>query len=93
MVMKRMMTEIRTPIIFVFGCSYRALILGLTFVAYTCYHLSRKPISVVKGQLVNCSDDAERPPSVVGIHIATMLSAKTNETNCTSFISKYYSHE
>ena len=32
-------------------------ILGLTYAAYTCYHLSRKPISVVKNVLnQNCSD-------------------------------------
>ncbi len=29
-------------------CSHKALILVLTFICYTCYHLSRKPFSVVK---------------------------------------------
>ncbi|KAM4703946.1 glucose-6-phosphate exchanger SLC37A2 [Rhinophrynus dorsalis] len=35
---------------------YRGFIIVLTFSFYTCYHLSRKPISVVKSQLHrNCS--------------------------------------
>ncbi|CAG2057927.1 unnamed protein product, partial [Timema podura] len=35
---------------------YRSSILVLTFMAYTCYHLSRKSISVVKNVLnQNCS--------------------------------------
>ncbi|XP_015281130.1 PREDICTED: sugar phosphate exchanger 2 isoform X1 [Gekko japonicus] len=35
---------------------YRGLILLLTFLCYTSYHLSRKPISIVKSQLhYNCS--------------------------------------
>ncbi|NXE29423.1 G6PT3 protein, partial [Ardeotis kori] len=36
--------------------SYRGLTLVLTFLCYTSYHLSRKPISIVKSQLhPNCS--------------------------------------
>ncbi|NXD01024.1 G6PT3 protein, partial [Certhia familiaris] len=36
--------------------SYRGLTLVLTFLSYTSYHLSRKPISIVKSQLhPNCS--------------------------------------
>ncbi|KAJ9589449.1 hypothetical protein L9F63_017352, partial [Diploptera punctata] len=36
---------------------YRVSVLVLTYAAYTCYHLSRKPISVVKNVLnQNCSD-------------------------------------
>lgn len=32
-------------------------ILALTYLAYTCYHLTRKPISVVKNVLsLNCSN-------------------------------------
>lgn len=31
-----------------FPCRYRGFILLLTFFIYTCYHMSRKPISVVK---------------------------------------------
>uniref|UniRef100_A0A8C6SDG1 Glucose-6-phosphate exchanger SLC37A2 n=1 Tax=Neogobius melanostomus TaxID=47308 RepID=A0A8C6SDG1_9GOBI len=37
-------------------CRYRGLILVLTFLFYTAYHLSRKPISIVKSELHrNCS--------------------------------------
>jgi len=35
-----------------FCCRYRALILVFTFLIYTAYHLSRKPISVVKVCLI-----------------------------------------
>ncbi|PSN45251.1 hypothetical protein C0J52_06997 [Blattella germanica] len=43
---------------------YRLSILGLTYAAYTCYHLSRKPISVVKNVLnQNCSDFVV-PPNI-----------------------------
>ncbi|KAI4553110.1 hypothetical protein MJT46_016404 [Ovis ammon polii x Ovis aries] len=36
---------------------YRAFILLITFLIYTCYHMSRKPISVVKSRLHhNCSE-------------------------------------
>ncbi|KAM9659669.1 glucose-6-phosphate exchanger SLC37A2 [Trichechus inunguis] len=36
---------------------FRGFILLLTFLVYTCYHMSRKPISVVKSRLhQNCSD-------------------------------------
>lgn len=36
--------------------SYKFSVLALTYVAYTCYHLTRKPISVVKAVLHrNCS--------------------------------------
>uniref|UniRef100_A0A7N8YC04 Glucose-6-phosphate exchanger SLC37A2 n=1 Tax=Mastacembelus armatus TaxID=205130 RepID=A0A7N8YC04_9TELE len=37
-------------------CRYRSSILFLTFIFYTSYHLSRKPISIVKSELHrNCS--------------------------------------
>ncbi|OWK17338.1 SLC37A2 [Cervus elaphus hippelaphus] len=40
-----------------FPCRYRAFILLITFLIYTCYHMSRKPISVVKSRLHrNCSE-------------------------------------
>ncbi|XP_059484180.1 glucose-6-phosphate exchanger SLC37A2 isoform X2 [Neocloeon triangulifer] len=43
---------------------YRFLVLILTYLAYTSYHLSRKPISVVKAVLnQNCSS-LEPPPGV-----------------------------
>lgn len=32
-------------------CRFRGFILVLTFFIYTCYHMSRKPISVVKVRL------------------------------------------
>lgn len=34
-----------------FSCRFRGFILLLTFFIYTCYHMSRKPISVVKVRL------------------------------------------
>ncbi|XP_067827162.1 glucose-6-phosphate exchanger SLC37A2 [Heptranchias perlo] len=40
---------------------YRGFTLLLTFLLYTSYHLSRKPISIVKSELhKNCSSDASR---------------------------------
>lgn len=39
-----------------FKCSYKLSVLVLTYLTYTCYHLTRKPISVVKAVLHrNCS--------------------------------------
>ncbi|XP_011499610.1 PREDICTED: sugar phosphate exchanger 2 isoform X2 [Ceratosolen solmsi marchali] len=41
---------------------HRAGVLGLTYLAYTCYHMSRKPISVVKNVLsFNCSGISPPP--------------------------------
>ncbi|XP_059533161.1 glucose-6-phosphate exchanger SLC37A2 isoform X1 [Myotis daubentonii] len=41
---------------------YRGFILLLTFLIYTCYHMSRKPISVVKSRLhQNCSGIIQPP--------------------------------
>lgn len=41
---------------------HRGAVLALTYLAYTCYHMSRKPISVVKNVLnFNCS--TLTPPS------------------------------
>lgn len=38
------------------GFRYKFFVLGLTYVAYMCYHMTRKPISVVKSVLHrNCS--------------------------------------
>lgn len=45
-----------TPLL-TLSCSYRGLTLVLTFFCYTSYHLSRKPISIVK-----VSDAAYLPP-------------------------------
>jgi len=36
---------------------YKVTVLLLTFISYTCYHLARKAISVVKPKLVECPDD------------------------------------
>ncbi|KAK2492419.1 hypothetical protein MC885_002568 [Smutsia gigantea] len=39
------------------SCRFRGFILLITFFIYTCYHMSRKPISVVKSRLhQNCSE-------------------------------------
>ncbi|XP_053307865.1 glucose-6-phosphate exchanger SLC37A2 isoform X2 [Spea bombifrons] len=44
---------------------YRGFIIVLTFLFYTSYHLSRKPISVVKSQLHrNCSELPNPPPNI-----------------------------
>lgn len=39
------------------SCRYRGFILLLTFLIYTCYHMSRKPISVVKVRLASGKED------------------------------------
>ena len=45
---------------------HRAGVLGLTYLAYTCYHMTRKPISVVKNVLsMNCSGLLPPPDLVV----------------------------
>ena len=35
---------------------YRAFILFLTFITYICFHMSRKPITVVKTEILNCTE-------------------------------------
>ena len=54
---------------------YKVTVLLLTFISYTCYHLARKAISVVKPKLVECPDDDNN------------TIPHQNET-CTSWISK-----
>lgn len=45
---------------------YRASVFILTYAGYTCYHLSRKPISVVKNVLnQNCSDYIPPPDLII----------------------------
>lgn len=44
--------------------TYRALVLGLTFLAYTSYHLSRRPLSVVKNVLSRNCSQLIAPPGV-----------------------------
>ena len=76
------------------ACSsrYRASVLLLTFVAYTCYHMSRKPISVVKTRLLNCTGEDEGSAYANAGHHANILIPGTpdNESFCTSFISKTF---
>ena len=36
--------------------SYKVSVLIITYLAYMCYHMTRKPISVVKAVLENCTD-------------------------------------
>uniref|UniRef100_A0A8C5GLY4 Glucose-6-phosphate exchanger SLC37A2 n=1 Tax=Gouania willdenowi TaxID=441366 RepID=A0A8C5GLY4_GOUWI len=43
------------------SCRYRGFILVLTFLFYTAYHLSRKPISIVKSELHRNCSTAIRP--------------------------------
>ncbi|KAM6983986.1 glucose-6-phosphate exchanger SLC37A2 [Tautogolabrus adspersus] len=43
---------------------YRSFILFLTFLFYTAYHLSRKPISIVKSQLHRNCSNAIQPPGL-----------------------------
>lgn len=44
-------------------------ILALTFVAYTCYHMTRKPISVVKNVLNrNCTGVTPTPDVIIDDH-------------------------
>lgn len=35
--------------------SYKVSVLVITYLAYMCYHMTRKPISVVKAVLQNCT--------------------------------------
>lgn len=39
--------------------SYQWSVLFITYIAYVCYHMTRKPISVVKAVLQNCTQDPE----------------------------------
>lgn len=50
---------------------HKALVLCLTFIAYTCYHMARRPLSIVKNVLnMNCSDIHmdDIPPSQVNAY-------------------------
>ncbi|XP_037912706.1 glucose-6-phosphate exchanger SLC37A2 isoform X1 [Hermetia illucens] len=44
---------------------FKFSVLFLTYAAYTCYHMSRKPISVVKSVLHRNCSELEPPPSVL----------------------------
>nr|XP_039248470.1 glucose-6-phosphate exchanger SLC37A2-like isoform X1 [Styela clava] len=55
-------------------CLYRYSVLILTFMFYTSYHLSRKPISIVKGELHrNCSNISEGYNIYFGSHSGIQL--------------------
>ena len=61
-----------------FNSRHRIFILSLTFMSYVCYHASRKPISVVKNELINCTSHGNDTSGI-----------DTDENdNCTSWISK-----
>ena len=53
---------------FFFFCRYRTSVLIITFLSYTAYHLSRKPISIVKNVLnQNCSTVTPSPGVPVNV--------------------------
>ena len=54
---------------------HRIFILVLTYAAYVCYHASRKPISVVKNELINCT---------------TEINSTDPDAICTSWISMIF---
>ncbi|XP_008326005.1 glucose-6-phosphate exchanger SLC37A1 isoform X1 [Cynoglossus semilaevis] len=58
---------------------YKALTFVLTFLLYTSFHLSRKPISIVKSELhKNCSLVLEQPTVVIGSQYAALPSHRTH---------------
>jgi len=50
---------------FYFNCRYRVSVLVLTYLSYMTYHLSRKPISIVKNVLNQNCTGLPTPPSVL----------------------------
>ncbi|XP_058805839.1 glucose-6-phosphate exchanger SLC37A2 isoform X2 [Phymastichus coffea] len=54
---------------------HRAGVLALTYLAYTCYHMTRKPISVAKNVLSQNCRDILPPPGVI-------VNATNRETWC-----------
>lgn len=46
--------------------SFKSSILGLTYIAYTCYHMTRKPIAVLKPELLNCSNNTHNETTDCG---------------------------
>ncbi|XP_076011290.1 glucose-6-phosphate exchanger SLC37A1 isoform X2 [Genypterus blacodes] len=55
---------------------YRALTFGLTFLLYTSFHLSRKPISIVKSELHrNCSSVSELATAAAAAAAAAVMAA------------------
>lgn len=43
---------------------FKISVLSLTYVAYVCYHMTRKPIAVVKSVLHRNCSDVPRPSSL-----------------------------
>ena len=66
---------------------YRIFILVVTFLSYVCYHMSRKPISVVKPELLKCPNE-----TVTALKLQLSSSSKDSiledDLNCHSFIGK-----
>ncbi len=67
---------------------YRCAILLMTFVAYVCYHMSRKPISVVKTRLLNCTGDEGSDYANAGHGNIVIPGSQDNDSVCSSFICK-----
>ncbi len=93
--MKRMRVDIKGTLYEVNRFSrYRMAILAMTFVAYTCYHMSRKPISVVKTRLLNCTGDEGSDYANAGHGNVVIPGSepehKRNESICTSFIGEKF---
>nr|XP_033796347.1 glucose-6-phosphate exchanger SLC37A1 [Geotrypetes seraphini] len=66
-----------------FSQLYRAFTLVLTFLLYTSFHLSRKPISIVKGELHCFQPTAEKDYRYTEYSIRTESSSRLyNETSC-----------
>ncbi|XP_030059643.1 glucose-6-phosphate exchanger SLC37A1 isoform X2 [Microcaecilia unicolor] len=61
---------------------YRAFILVLTFLLYTTFHLSRKPISIVKGELHCSQPTTEKTYRNTEYGIGTESSTRPYETSC-----------
>jgi Major Facilitator Superfamily len=51
-------------LIFVSNCRFKISVLTLTYISYVCYHMTRKPIAVVKSVLHRNCSDIPRPPSL-----------------------------
>jgi len=66
---------------------YRIFILVVTFLSYVCYHMSRKPISVVKPELLKCPNE-----TVTALKLQLSSSSKDSiledDLNCHSFIAQ-----
>jgi len=66
---------------------YRIFILVITFLSYVCYHMSRKPISVVKPELLKCPNDTVTALKTQSTLISTGQ-VREEDLNCKSFITE-----